>query len=505
MDSDHVDVLIIGAGLSGVGAACHLQKRCPKKTFAILEAREAIGGTWDLFRYPGIRSDSDIFTLGYCFRPWTDAKSIADGPSILRYIRDTAREYGVDAKIRFGYRVTRAEWSSAAARWTVHAERVETGETVTLTCGFLYACTGYYRYDEGYTPQFEGIERFGGRIVHPQRWADSLDYAGKRIVVIGSGSTAVTLVPSIAERAGHVTMVQRSPTYIVALPTIDPIAGALRRMLPAHTAYSLIRWKNARMMMLIFKLARRAPKLLRRLIRSGAASRLPAGYDVDTHFNPRYDPWDQRLCLAPDGDLFDALSDGRASIVTDEIETFTEGGVRLSSGKELGADIIVTATGLNLLALGGMELAIDGVEVDLPHAVAYKGAMLCGVPNLAITFGYTNASWTLKADLIATYVCRLLTYMGERGYVGCTPRSPDPWLPTEPFLDLKAGYVLRSLKDFPRQGVTTPWRLNQNYFRDRPLLKTGPLDDSMDFSRHALPPRHAGEQIAKIAVSSQAV
>jgi cation diffusion facilitator CzcD-associated flavoprotein CzcO len=499
MYSDHVDVLIIGAGLSGVGAACHLQERCPKKTCAILEAREAIGGTWDLFRYPGIRSDSDMFTLGYCFRPWEDAKAIADGPSILRYIRDTAHEHGVDAKIRFGHRVTRAEWSSAHARWTVQAERADTGETVTLTSSFLYACTGYYRYDEGYTPRFEGIERFGGQIIHPQHWEERLEYAGRRIVVIGSGSTAVTLVPSIAQRAGHVTLLQRSPTYIVSLPAIDPIAGALRRMLPAKTAYSLVRWKNARMMMLIFKLCRRAPRLMRRLIRGDAARRLPAGYDVDTHFNPRYDPWDQRLCLAPDGDLFDALSDGGASIVTDEIETFTQKGIKLSSGRELEADIIVTATGLNLLALGGMTLAIDGVEVDLPHTVAYKGAMLCGVPNLAITFGYTNASWTLKADLIATYVCRLLAHMDERDYAVCTPRAPDPGLPTEPFLDLKAGYVLRALKDFPRQGATMPWRLHQNYFRDIPLLKTGPLDDSMDFSRDALPPRPTRDEIATIA------
>jgi monooxygenase len=483
METEHVDVLIVGAGLSGIGAACHLQKHRPQTTFTILEAREAIGGTWDLFRYPGIRSDSDMFTLGYSFRPWEDAKAIADGPSILRYIHETAREHGVEQKIRFGHRVRRADWSSADARWTVEAEQSDTGETVTLTCSFLYGCTGYYRYDEGYTPQFEGIERFGGEIIHPQHWPKDLDCTGKRVVVIGSGSTAVTLVPSLADEAERVTMLQRSPSYVVALPALDPIAGALRRVLPATTAYAIVRWKNAGLMMLNYKLSRRAPGLMRRLIRSGVARRLPADYDIDTHFNPRYEPWDQRLCLAPDGDLFAAVSNGRASIVTDEIETFTETGLKLASGEELAADIIVTATGLNLLALGAVQLAVDGVDVTLPDTVAYKGAMLCGVPNLALTFGYTNASWTLKADLIATYVCRLLSYMDAHGYAVCTPRAPNSSLPTEPFLDLKSGYVLRSLDELPRQGTSTPWRLHQNYFRDIPLLRRGPVDDSMEFSR----------------------
>jgi cation diffusion facilitator CzcD-associated flavoprotein CzcO len=499
MGTEHLDVLIVGAGLSGIGAACHLQKQCPRKTFAILEAREDVGGTWDLFRYPGIRSDSDMFTLGYSFRPWEDAKAIADGPSILRYIRDTAREHGVERAIRFGQRVVRAEWSTANARWTVEVERFETGDTMTLTCGFLYACTGYYRYDEGFTPSFEGIERFGGKIIHPQHWPEDLDYAGERVVVIGSGSTAVTLVPSLAEHAEHVTMLQRSPSYIVALPALDPVAAALHRRLPAKAAYSIIRWKNARLMMLNYKLCRRAPRLMRRLISSGVARRLPAGYDIDTHFNPLYEPWDQRLCLAPDGDLFDAVSDGRASIVTDEIETFTESGLKLASGEELAADVIVTATGLNLLALGGLQLAIDGVEVELSRIVAYKGVMLCGVPNLAMTFGYTNASWTLKADLVATYVGRLLAYMDEHGYASGTPRAPDPSLPRRPFVDLKSGYVLRSADTLPRQVATTPWRLNQNYFRDIPLLKRGPVDDAMEFSRlrpQTQPARYALESIA---------
>jgi cation diffusion facilitator CzcD-associated flavoprotein CzcO len=501
METEHVDVLVVGAGLSGIGAACHLQKHCPQKTFAILEAREAMGGTWDLFRYPGIRSDSDMFTLGYSFRPWEDAKAIADGPSILRYIHETASEHGVEQKIRFGHRVLRADWSSAAARWTVEAERSDTAETVTLTCSFLYGCTGYYRYDEGYTPQFEGIDRFRGEIIHPQHWPEHLDCAGKRVVVIGSGSTAVTLVPSLADEAERVTMLQRSPSYIVALPALDPIAGALRRVLPAKTAYAIVRWKNAGLMMLNYKLCRRAPGLMRRLIRAGVARRLPADYDLDTHFNPRYEPWDQRLCLAPDGDLFAALSDGRASVVTDEIETFTETGLKLASGEELAADIIVTATGLNLLAVGAVQLALDGVEVKLPDIVAYKGAMLCGVPNLALTFGYTNASWTLKADLIATYVCRLLSYMDARGYAVCTPRAPNPSLPTEPFLDLKSGYVLRSVDELPRQGTSTPWRLHQNYFRDIPLLRRGPLDDAMEFSRLVGEPQPepAGDAIGTVA------
>jgi cation diffusion facilitator CzcD-associated flavoprotein CzcO len=501
METEHVDVLIVGAGLSGIGAGCHLQKHCPGKTFAILEAREAMGGTWDLFRYPGIRSDSDMFTLGYSFRPWEDAKAIADGPSILRYIHETASEHGVEQKIRFGHRVLRVDWSSADARWTVEAEQSDTGETVTLTCGFLYACTGYYRYDEGYTPQFEGIDRFRGEIIHPQHWPEHLDCAGKRVVVIGSGSTAVTLVPSLAEEAERVTMLQRSPTYIVALPALDPIAAALRRVLPARIAYAILRWKNARLMTLNYKLCRRAPTLMRRLIRAGVARRLPAGYDIDTHFNPRYEPWDQRLCLAPDGDLFDAMSNGRASVVTDEIETVTEGGLKLASGEELAADIIVTATGLNLLALGGLQLEVDGSEVELSRTIAYKGAMLCGVPNLAMTFGYTNASWTLKADLIATYVCRLLAYMDEHGYAIATPQAPDPSLPTKPFLNLKSGYVLRSLDELPRQGARTPWQLHQNYFRDIPLLRRGPIDDAMEFSRlrPELQPHHARDAIGTVA------
>jgi monooxygenase len=484
---EHLDVLILGAGLSGIGAACHLRRMCPEKTFAILEARDAIGGTWDLFRYPGIRSDSDMCTLGYSFRTWDDARTIADGSSILNYVRETASAYGVDEKVRFGLRATRAEWSTVDARWTVEAHSEETGETVRLTCGFLYACTGYYRYDEGYTPHFPGRESFRGPLVHPQHWPEDLDCGDKHIVVIGSGATAVTLVPALAESAAHVTMLQRSPTYILALPARDPIAAALRRRLPAKLAYLLTRWKNALLMMLHFQLCRRAPKLMRKEFRRLAARQLPVGYDLDRHLNPRYDPWDQRLCLAPDGDLFKALSAGRASIVTDEIDSITERGVKLSSGGELEADLIVTATGLNLLTLGGLELAVDGAKVDVGKSVAYKGMMLCGVPNMALTLGYTNASWTLKADLVAEYVCRLLRHMDERGFRVCTPQRPDPSLPIEPILDLKAGYVLRSLEKLPKQGTSAPWRLHQNYFRDLRLLRHGRLDDAMQFSGRRWP------------------
>jgi monooxygenase len=481
--TEHVDVLIVGAGLSGVGTACHLRRRLPGKSFAILEAREDMGGTWDLFRYPGIRSDSDMFTLGYSFRPWEESEAIADGPAILRYIRETARDYGVDRAIRYGHRVTRAEWSTPDARWTVFAERTDTGESVTLTCDFLFACTGYYRYDEGYVPEFEGIDRFRGRTVHPQRWPENLDYDGKRVVVIGSGATAVTLVPSMADRAAHVTMLQRSPSYIVSLPGSDGVARALGRRLPARAAYAIVRWKNVLRQMLAFNVARRAPRFARKLVRNMVAKQLPEGYDVDTHFNPPYEPWDQRLCLVPDGDLFEAIASGRASIATDRIKHFTERGIALESGAELEADIVVTATGFNLLLLGGMGVVVDGEQVDFSTRVAYKGLMLSGVPNLAMALGYTNASWTLKCDLTAQYVCRLLAHMDWEGYAIATPAPPDPSLPTDPIIDLKSGYVFRSIDQLPKQGQSLPWRLHQNYFRDIRLLKRGPVDDHMTFSR----------------------
>ncbi|GHJ53844.1 flavin-binding monooxygenase [Nonomuraea sp. TT08I-71] len=487
MASDHVDVLIVGAGLSGVGAAVHLQLQCPGKTYAVLEARGAVGGTWDLFRYPGIRSDSDMFTLGYSFKPWTNPKAIADGDAIRSYVRETAREYGVQEHIRFHHRVLRAEWDSATARWTVHAHRDDTGEEVVLTCGFLFTNSGYYRYDEGYTPEFPGVDRYAGRLVHPQHWPEDLDYAGKRVVVIGSGATAVTLVPAMAERAGHVTMLQRSPTYVIALPSRDPLADAARRWLPAKAAYAVTRWKNVALGVANFQLSRRAPGVVKKFLRRAAKGRLPVGYDLDRHFSPRYNPWDQRLCVVPDGDLFDALRAGTASVVTDTIDTFTERGIRLGSGEELPADVVVTATGLNLLALGGMTLTVDGAEVDLASTVAYKGMMLSGVPNFAMTIGYTNASWTLKADLVATYVCRLLRHLDDTGQQIVTPLAPD----TDdlvPIIDLQSGYVLRAVDRLPKQGPAAPWRLHQNYPRDVLLMRHGRLTDSgVRFSRAGTP------------------
>ncbi|MFY1584520.1 flavin-containing monooxygenase [Micromonospora sp. WMMD734] len=483
MSTDHVDVLIVGAGLSGVGAACHLRRTCPDTTYAVIEARDAVGGTWDLFRYPGVRSDSDMFTLGYAFRPWAAPQAIADGETILRYVRQTAREYGVEEHIRFRHRVRRAEWDSSTARWTVHVHRDDTAEDIVLTCGFLFSCTGYYRYDAGYTPDFPDVGRYTGRLVHPQHWPDDLDHTGRRVVVIGSGATAVTLVPALARRAGHVTMLQRSPTYVIALPARDRLADVLRRRLPARAAHRLVRAKNVLFGTVNYQLARRAPRMVRAFLRRAAKGRLPAGYDVDRHFSPRYDPWDQRLCVAPDGDLFEALSAGRASVVTDTVEAFTPGGVRLGSGVELPADIVVTATGLQLLALGGMTLSVDGVDVDLGATVAYKGMMLSGVPNFALTIGYTNASWTLKADLVATYVCRLLRHLDATGQQVVTPVEP-PDGDLSPLIDLRSGYVLRSVDTLPRQGARAPWRLHQNYLRDVVLMKHGRLvDEGVRFSR----------------------
>ncbi|MDI3402637.1 flavin-containing monooxygenase [Streptomyces cavernicola] len=499
---EHVDVLIVGAGLSGIGAACHLRRSAPGKSFAVLEGREAIGGTWDLFRYPGVRSDSDMHTLGYAFRPWTEERAIVDGASIRAYIQETARTYGVDRAIRFGHRVSRAEWSSAEGRWTVTVQRAGApGEThpegthhsethpgekdlgekdlgeKRLTCTFLFVCAGYYRYDEGYTPDFPGIAEFGGQVVHPQHWPADLDHAGKRIVVIGSGATAVTLVPALAETAAHVTMVQRSPSHVLALPSKDLFARPLNRILPRRTAGSALRWKNALLALANFQLSRRAPRFVAGALRRAARRRLPSGYDVDTHFRPSYGPWDQRLCIAPDGDLFTAIRRRRASVATDTVAGFTPTGVRLGSGEELAADVVVTATGLNLLAIGGIGLTVDGKEIDVADTVAYKGMMLSGVPNFALTIGYTNASWTLKADLVATYVCRLLAHMDEHGYDVCTPQLPDDGGALRPLIDLDSGYVRRSLDALPKQGATAPWRLNQNYPRDVRTLRHGPVQD----------------------------
>jgi monooxygenase len=476
--TEHVDVLIVGAGLSGIGAAHHLQAAFPGKTYTILEARDAIGGTWDLFRYPGVRSDSDMHTLGYRRRPWMQAQAIADGPSILDYVRDTATEAGIDQHIRFGHRVTGASWSTETAQWTVQTE------TATFSCGFLYMCTGYYRYDAGHLPEFPGLDNYQGQIVHPQHWPGDLDYAGKRVVVIGSGATAVTLVPALAKTAAHVTMLQRSPSYILTLPTEDPIAAKLVKLLGRRRGYAVTRWKNVLVTTLIYKLSRRRPDMMRGWIRSMTVKQLPAGYDVDTHFKPAYNVWDQRLCLVPDGDLFTVISDGQASVATDTIAAFTENGLRLESGKELAADIVVTATGLRLLPLGGIELSVDGKPLRLPDTMAYKGMMLSGVPNCVFTIGYTNASWTLKADLVSEYTCRLLRYMYGHGYDICVPVNDDPRVTERPLMDFAAGYVLRSIDQFPKAGSRQPWRLGMSYLSDVVTLRHGRIKDgSMRFSR----------------------
>lgn len=489
---DHFDILIIGAGLSGIGAGARLRMDCPDKTFAILEGREASGGTWDLFRYPGVRSDSDMFTLGYRFRPWRDPKAIADGPAILKYIRETAREYDLEKEIRYGHRVRRAEWSSEDARWTVAVE-VSQGEhpqqtpgeavheTVEFSCSFLYLCTGYYRYEEGYTPEWPGFRDYQGTVVHPQKWPEDLDYAGMKVIVIGSGATAVTLVPAMAETAGHVTMLQRSPTYVVTMPSQDRIANAFRKLLPERAAYMLSRWKNVLRQMFFYELSKKRPAFMKRLIAKGVKAEI-GEENLEKHFRPNYNPWDQRLCIVPDSDMFAVIRDGKASVVTGEIDTFTEKGVRLTDGQELEADMIITATGLVLKIMSGLELAVDGKTVDLSKVMAYKGMMYSDVPNLAQAFGYTNASWTLKCDLTSEYVCRLIKFMDTHGYSSCVPRLKDPAIKPERVLDFNSGYVLRALDSLPSQGSKHPWRLHQNYFKDLSMLRYGSVDDgTMEF------------------------
>ncbi|WP_414439951.1 flavin-containing monooxygenase [Burkholderia sp. 22PA0106] len=495
------DVLIIGAGLSGVGAAWHLRERCPWASYAILESRDAIGGTWDLFRYPGVRSDSDMFTLGYSFRPWHSDNAISDGATILDYIRDTARESGIDRSIRYRHRVTSANWDSAAARWLVDVTRTSGDHTETLrfTCRFLYMCSGYYDYENGHAPSWPEMDSYRGRIVHPQHWPQDLDYAGKRVVVIGSGATAVTLVPSMAQQAAHVTMLQRSPTYIVSMPARDKLAMRLRRWLPAGLAHRLVRAKNVMLAMYVYRVARKRPDAAKRFILRAAQRQLNPGFDIGKHLTPRYNPWDQRLCLVPNGDLFKALRGGSASIVTDEIDRFTPGGLQLKSGETLDADVIVTATGLKVRMLGGATVSVDGRPVEFGEAVSYKGMMASGVPNLATSFGYTNASWTLKAELIAQYVCRLLNHMREKGYDSCTPTLDAATMSLGPAVDLSSGYIQRAAALLPRQGARNPWKSHQNYARDLALLRFGSLTDSaMHFARRPAEPatgRTASESV----------
>jgi len=483
---DHFDALIIGAGLSGIGAGVHLSAKQPGKRYLILEARDAIGGTWDLFRYPGIRSDSDLHTFCYAFKPWLQDRSIADADSILRYVRETASEHGIDQHIRFGHKVLAASWSSDTARWTVDAERGPEAEPVRFEASWLLCAGGYYRYDRAHVPEFAGIDRFGGEIVHPQFWPDDLDYTDKRVVVIGSGATAMTIVP---EKAAQVTMLQRTPTYVIAIPAVDPLAERLKRWLGPRRAHRITRRKNVLLGGLFYKAARRYPDAVRKLIRAGNVRALPEGYDVDTHFNPPYDPWDQRLCVVPNGDLFRAIRHGDASIVTDRIETFTEDGIRLQSGAELSADIIITATGLELVPLAGVAYSVDGKPIELADTITYKGMMLTGMPNFAYAVGYINASCTLKVDLICEHLCRLLALMDEHGYASCTPEAPDPAAPTRALLDFTAGYVQRSVASFPRQGATHPWELSMDYRRDRQVLLHGPVGDHLRFERPSTPSR----------------
>src|ERR1700733_5250168 len=497
---ERLDMLIIGAGMSGIGAAWYLEHRLPGKTYAILENRESTGGTWDLFRYPGIRSDSDLHTYSYAFKSWTDEKSIAEGPAILNYIRETASENGIDQHIRLGHRVVRASWSSAQALWTVEAQCNDTGETVVFECSWLFGAAGYYRYEQGYMPDFEGVERFRGQLIHPQHWPADLDYSGKRVVVIGSGVTAVTLVPAMTERAAHVTMLQRSPSYVVSLPEKYPIAHLLQRVLPADRAYSVTRRKNVWMQRTFYELSQRRPGLVKWLLRKGLERSLPAGYDIDTHFTPEYGPWDQRLCAVPDGDLFAAISSGRASVVTDRTSTFTERGIMLESGAELEADVVITATGLDLQVLGGVELSVDGELVALPDQLIYKSAMISNLPNMAFVFGYTNASWTLKVDLVCDYICKLIAMMDRGGYASCVPVNTDPGMPTRPMLDFGAGYVQRAVDRFPRQG-TGAWEVKMSYREDLKRLRHGPLADGV--LRFSMCPNPRGMENRRDIVSSR--
>jgi monooxygenase len=474
--AEHLDVVVVGAGISGVSAAWHLQDRCPTKSYAILERRDDLGGTWDLFKYPGIRSDSDMFTLGFRFKPWLSAKSIADGASIKSYIRETAVENGIDRHIRYGHRVLTADWSDADNRWTVTVE--SDGQQREVTCTFLFACTGYYNYDEGFSPAFAGSEDFAGSIVHPQHWPEDLDYAGKRIVVIGSGATAITLIPALVNSgAGHVTMLQRSPTYIGSLPGTDPFAARANRLLPDRLAHMANRWKAIAFSTFQYQLARKAPAYMRKMLMTMAKRRLPAGYDVEKHFGPSYNVWDQRLCLAPDGDFFRTIRHGKADVVTDTIDRFTKSGIKLTSGEELQADIVITATGLNMQLLGGVQPTRNGAPMELTSMMTYKGLMFSGVPNFAITFGYTNASWTLKADLVSEFVCRLLNYMDSKGFDFVEPQHPDDTVDELPFMDFSPGYFQRSMDLLPKSGSRAPWRLKQNYLFDMRTIRRGKVND----------------------------
>lgn len=485
MSVEHRDVIIIGAGLSGIGAACHLTRNTPNKRYAILESREAMGGTWDLFRYPGIRSDSDMHTLGYSFKPWKHEQAIADGPAILSYIRETAQQYDIEQYIRYNQQVEHVSWDSVSATWTLTL-KVSGQKNSIMTCSFIYSCTGYYRYDKGYTPEFTGIDSFKGEVIHPQQWPENIDYGGKKVVVIGSGATAITLVPSMAKTAGHVTMLQRSPTYVVSRPSKDSFAAKLDRYLPDQLAYQLTRWKNVLSQMILYRMSKRRPDYIREKLIGWTQRWLGKDFDVATHFSPSYKPWDQRLCLVPNGDLFRSLRKGTSSVVTDHIDRFTELGIQLKSGKMLEADIVITATGLELLAIGGMHIEVDGKHVDISDTVQYKGMMLSDVPNFFFATGYTNASWTLKCDLTSEYVCRLINYMDRKQQQRCVPRTGDMSFNRVMSIGLESGYIKRSIDKFPKEGAVAPWKLHQSYFLDLFQLRYGSLKSKhMEFSSTA--------------------
>jgi cation diffusion facilitator CzcD-associated flavoprotein CzcO len=489
MTSEHVDVVVVGAGLSGIGAGYHLQTMSPDRSYVILEGRDSLGGTWDLFKYPGIRSDSDMHTLGFSFKPWTEAKSIADGPSILQYLKQTVAQFGIDKHIRYGQLVTQAQWSTADAQWTVTSTNKATDVSNIITCSFLFMCSGYYSYKKGHTPEFAGRERFKGLVIHPQEWPTDLDYAGKRVVVIGSGATAVTIVPSMSDKAAHVTMLQRSPTYMVSRPDHDVLANRLRKVLPPKMAYNLTRFKNTWRQQLVYNKTRTDPNKVKQLLLGGIQLELGADYDIAKHFTPNYNPWDQRLCLVPNGDFFKSMREGKASVVTDHITSFTETGIQLASGEHLDADIIITATGLELVTLGEMDFFVDGNQVDFAKTWTYKGFAYSDIPNMASTFGYINASWTLRSDLTAEYVCRLLNHMRKKGVAQCTPRlrEQDRNMKERPWIDgFSSGYMQRMMHRMPRQGDHEPWINPQNYRRDKKMFKHSPIDDGvMQFSKQS--------------------
>lgn len=479
MNSTHFDTLIIGAGISGISAAHYMQTDCPNKTYAILEGRKNIGGTWDLFRYPGIRSDSDMYTFGFAFKPWTNAKTIAPREDIIAYLKETIQEEGIDQHILFEHRVNKATWSSEKAIWKIFVKTPYSDQPKIFTCSFLSLCTGYYDYEKGYTPSFPGSDQFKGQIIHPQKWTEDIDYTNKKIIVIGSGATAITLIPSLAKKATHVTMLQRSPTYIASQPSIDSIGQFFYKILPQKLAFKINRWRKIRVQQFSYLLSRKYPNFMKKLLIKGVQNALGKEHDIETNFTPKYAPWDERLCLVPDDDLFLAIKNKKASVVTDQIEQFTETGIQLQSGKSLEADMIVTATGLNATVVSNFDMEVDGTLVDFSKRVAYKGCMFSDVPNMSLAFGYTNASWTLKCDLVSQYVCKLINHMDKNGYQQCCPRQNDPNLELKPYLDFTPGYIMRVLDQLPKTGSREPWQVKQSYFYDKKVFEKSELNDGV--------------------------